>query len=168
MRTFYAGVGSRSTPPDVLRTMHGIACELRELGYTLRSGGASGADTAFEDGAGKHGSVLYLPWQGFNNRTRGIVCGDVPWMREVAKDFHPAWEACSRGARAMHTRNVPQVLGESTDVAASSFVVCWTPGGAGGGGTGQALRIAHFCGIPVYDLGAADGLERFRAGVLKV
>lgn len=163
---FYAGIGSRSAPRDVLNTMHKIACELRELGYILRSGGAPGADTAFEDGAGRDAEI-FIPWPGFGNRRHGIVCGDVSWMRELAKDFHPAWESCSRGAKALHTRNVAQVLGQQ-ESPASAFVVCWTPEGKGGGGTGQALRIAHFCGIPAYDLGAADGLERFRGEVLRV
>ena len=48
----YAGIGSRKTPPHVLAAMTQIAEALAERGYILRSGGAGGADSAFEKGAG--------------------------------------------------------------------------------------------------------------------
>jgi predicted Rossmann fold nucleotide-binding protein DprA/Smf involved in DNA uptake len=44
----YAGIGSRQTPPDVLRRMTRYAQRLQELGWVLRSGGAAGADTTFQ------------------------------------------------------------------------------------------------------------------------
>lgn len=48
---YYAGVGSRETPQDVLKIMWKIGRYLALNGYTLRSGGgAKGADTAFENG----------------------------------------------------------------------------------------------------------------------
>ena len=37
---YYAGVGSRETPQDVLETMWKIGKHLADKGYTLRSGGA--------------------------------------------------------------------------------------------------------------------------------
>lgn len=46
----YAGIGSRETPRSILDLMTAIARKLEALGYTLRSGGATGADTAFEEG----------------------------------------------------------------------------------------------------------------------
>ena len=46
----YAGVGSRATPEPVLDLMRRCATRLEVLGYTLRSGGANGAETAFEEG----------------------------------------------------------------------------------------------------------------------
>lgn len=47
----YAGIGSRKTPKNVLDFMFEIGKELALLGYVLRSGGAEGADSAFEKGA---------------------------------------------------------------------------------------------------------------------
>ena len=44
----YAGIGSRATPQAELEAMTEAAKMLSEKGYTLRSGGAKGADTAFE------------------------------------------------------------------------------------------------------------------------
>lgn len=55
----YAGVGSRATPEPVLDLMRRCATRLEVLGYTLRSGGANGADTAFEEGCCR--KELYLP-----------------------------------------------------------------------------------------------------------
>lgn len=48
----YAGVGSRETPPQVLAVMRSAARVLASRGWILRSGGALGADSAFEAGAG--------------------------------------------------------------------------------------------------------------------
>ena len=47
----YAGIGSRSTPEPVLEHMHQVAHAMAEAGWTLRSGAAQGADSAFETGA---------------------------------------------------------------------------------------------------------------------
>ena len=48
--TLYAGVGARKTPADVLGWMERIAAGMATQGWTLRSGGARGADSAFERG----------------------------------------------------------------------------------------------------------------------
>lgn len=40
---YYAGVGSRETPPDILGLMRTIGCWWARKGLTLRSGGAEGA-----------------------------------------------------------------------------------------------------------------------------
>ena len=49
----YAGIGSRSTPPEVQAVMRTLANNLEYTGFTLRSGGAKGADSAFEHGVEK-------------------------------------------------------------------------------------------------------------------
>jgi predicted Rossmann fold nucleotide-binding protein DprA/Smf involved in DNA uptake len=41
---FYAGIGSRETPPDILEWMTSLAANLETMNYVLRSGGAQGAD----------------------------------------------------------------------------------------------------------------------------
>ena len=150
---YYAGIGSRSTPLEVLGLMIDYADQLARAGWCLRSGGADGADTAFETAGTTGAHQIYLPWPRFNGRS-GPSChvvGDESSLRAVAEQYHPAWHACSRGARALHTRNVAQVLGFPIGEA-SRFVLCWTPGGTGSGGTGQALRIAKAYRVPVFDL----------------
>lgn len=144
---FYAGIGSRETPPDVLKLMTAIATKLDTDGYTLRSGGAAGADQAFEAGATK--KEIYIPWPGFNGSTSNLL--PTPEAFLLAAMFHPAWARCRRGAKALHARNGHQVLGHNLKTP-SDFVLCWTPGATGSGGTGQAIRIARMHQIPVYDL----------------
>lgn len=165
---YYAGIGSRKTPPKVLALMHHIAGQLRDKGYRLRSGGAEGADTAFEWGACGT-SDIYLPWAGFNGRICGIDRGTDVVLRSIAKRHHPNWSGLSEGVRKMHTRNAAQILGGLYNFKnefvpqQSEFVICWTPDGKGGGGTGQALRVAATYGVPVYDLALESARDAVKA-----
>ena len=152
---YYAGVGSRDTPIDVLMRMRDYARILDGRGHILRTGGASGADTAFAQGTRPDHRVVYLPWKGYNDRD-GIVVGEDERLRQIAERYHPAWHNCRSSVRALHTRNVPIVLGHTEPVILSHFLLCWTPGYLGGGGTGQAIRIARAYGVPVYDLADAQ------------
>jgi hypothetical protein len=149
MIKFYSGIGSRVTPEPVLEEMRAIASHLVGRNFILRSGGADGADTAFEQGSAGYAEI-FLPWSGFNRRTQGYVV-DNPEAEVIASKHHPNWGACSIGARKLHTRNVLQVLGMDLQTP-SEFVICWTPDGRRGGGTGQALRIAESYNIPIFDL----------------
>ena len=150
MTKFYAGIGSRETPPEVLSEMRWLAAKLAAHDWTLRSGAAQGADAAFESGAGEK-KEIYLPWRGFNG-SRSSLHNPTPAAMELAAKVHPAWERCSQGARKLHARNCHQVLGLAL-MPPVKFVACWTVDGLGGGGTGQALRIARHENIPIYDLG---------------
>lgn len=150
---YYTGIGSRNTPPYILSVMASLAHRLPVFGFILRSGGAHGADQAFETGArmGEGKYDIYLPWPEFNNNPSQLFKIDNNAM-DLAKTFHPAWDKCSGGARKLHARNGYQVMGP-TLLSPSEFVICWTPEGKGTGGTGQAIRIAEHFGIPVYDFG---------------
>ncbi len=166
MTPFYAGIGSRSTPEDVLQRMQNIGQILDEYDYILRSGHADGADKAFEYVSTS--ADIYLPWKAFNgsNGTNGDVRHIVAEMSSahthVARTHHPAWNKLSPAAQKLMIRNVYQVLGDNIDdkTQYSSFVICWTPNGSGSGGTGQAIRIANNYNIPVFDLGKIDGWEK--------
>lgn len=147
----YAGIGSRETPASVCTAMTHIAHRLRESGYTLRSGGARGADTAFEKGAGD-ASVIYLPWPKFNDHRSPHHYISVE-AKQLAGRFHPMYPRLEPHAQALIARNGYQILGLDLK-SPVDFVVCWTPKGKGGGGTGQAIRIAQGYNIPVYDLAA--------------
>lgn len=157
----YAGIGSRETPPEVLGWMEQLGEDLGKAGWILRSGFADGADNAFARGAeiADGPMELYVPWAGFNhaptNDSRIINVQEFSdlhhHMSSVAEHFHPNWEACSPAAKNLHTRNVPQICG--ADMATPvTCVICWTPNGKSGGGTGQAIRIARSLGIPIFDL----------------
>jgi hypothetical protein len=156
---YYTGIGSRKTPPQVLILMSKIASLMEEKGYILRSGGASGADQAFASGVRNENNMeVYLPWSNFEGQ-RGIVSGDDYVGRKIAEQFHPNWGALRQGGQKLMTRNSHQVLGRDCKTP-SELVMCWTPGGTGSGGTGQALRIARHHGIKIYDLGAEEILNK--------
>lgn len=112
--------------------------ELQIRGAILRSGGAFGADSAFEKGAGAAKEIF----RG-QDATKAAI--------ELAGQYHPAWPACSSWARRLHGRNSMILLGQDLNDPVD-FVVCWTPGGLVTGGTGQAIRVARAYNIPVLNL----------------
>jgi hypothetical protein len=159
MKKYYAGIGSRKTPVNVLEIMTRVACALELDGWTLRSGGANGADTAFERGVNDpQKKQIFLPWKGFNGKSSIFYepCADA---MEMAEQFHPNWNACNSYARKFHARNCYQVLGPSLEQPVK-FIVCWTPGAKVTGGTGQALRIAQHHNIEICNMADPAVLER--------
>lgn len=157
---YYAGIGSRETPQEYMELMYEIALQMAPT-WTLRSGAAAGADTAFYQGAknAKGPTEIFLPWEGFNGFTASDEGFYVPEysteLLNIAAQFHPAWGSCSAGVKKMHARNVCQVAGLDLNTK-TDLVICWTKNGKRGGGTGQALRIAEHLEIPIFDLAIGD------------
>lgn len=161
---YYTGVGSRKTPKEVCDWMWQYARFMASIGYTLRSGGAQGADFAFYMGClnvlGER--EIYIPWDGFENlkhqpgigiySLNGLIREAVRDAVEIAKEIHPAWDRLSLGARKLHTRNVFQVLGQDLKTP-SEVVICWTEGGKIKGGTATAINLAKKYGVGVINLG---------------
>jgi hypothetical protein len=155
----YTGIGSRETPSEVLGVMEELGRALAVAGWILRSGGANGADSAFERGADRGGGQkeIYLPWQGFNGNASPLFNTPAHAERIVAP-VHPAWDRRKPKARMLQARNVLQVLGQ--DLATPThLVLAWTAGGELVGGTATALRLAEERHIPIINLGN----PRFRA-----
>lgn len=189
---FYTGIGSRETPKEILQVMKAIAYVLYFQGWTLRSGGAPGADFAFEDGHRLAKWVdyqyyhemqklpinleIYLPWKTFlKDRKVENDLGD--WKSGFFWDFpkdieekasaivdeiHPAPHNLSYGARKLHMRNCYQVLGQDLNTP-SSFVVCWTKNAQEIGGTRTAIVLAKKHGIPVCNLAIKENELMVRA-----
>ena len=153
MAKYYAGIGSRATPPYVLEMMTDLAKTYREEGYILRSGGARGADSAFEKGAGDQ-KEIFLPWKRFMEHPSPFFTPTKEAWR-LAPKFHPAWDRLTRPAKLLHARNVHQILGRDLKTPVE-FVSCWTPGGALIGGTATAIRIANAYDIRVINLGVTN------------
>lgn len=153
-KLIYAGIGSRNTPDHILQVMQEIGRQLAPR-WTLRSGHADGADMAFEMGCVEAGGKkeIFIPWKGFNKAIGPEYICKTPSDYElgVASNFHPNWAACSPAARLLHTRNLYQIAGANLDEPVQ-MVICWTPNASASGGTGQAIRIARFLNIPVFDL----------------
>lgn len=149
----YAGIGSRTTPQNILDQMTELATHFQCCGLTLRSGGAKGADSAFESGAGDKKTIF----------TANSNIPDEAF--EIASQHHPAWGGLGPYVKRLHARNVMQILGENLDCKVL-FVVCWTPDGAETetsvktGGTGQAIRVANAYNIPVFNLANEGRLEQ--------
>lgn len=159
MNRIYTGIGSRQTPENVCSVFTNIGQQLSKKGFILRSGGADGADRAFEIGVDKHNKKrkeIYLPWKGFNGNNSQLYDVDENAMK-IAKHFHPAWNKLSQGAKKLHSRNVYQVLGKDLK-SPSDFVVCFTPET---GGTQQALRIAKYYSIPIFNFFYEEDVEDF-------
>lgn len=147
---FYTGVGSRKTPEDVLDLMREIGYLMwADLGLVLRSGGANGADSAFEEGCDDAGGKkeIYLPWEGFNGHTSPLY-GVNEAALTLASAVHPAWHNCSYPARKLHARNCYQVLGGDLKTP-SSVLICWMKGA---GGTRTAFQLAARSSIGIVNL----------------
>lgn len=159
MTIYYAGIGSRETPNDVLVYFSKVAAFLSTKGFVLRSGGAGGADKSFEVGCDRFNGLkeIYIPWKGFERSDSNLVVSNVKAF-EIAEKFHPNWQRLSSGAKKLQARNCHQVLGEDLETP-SNFIICWTKKGKGQGGTGQALRIANHYGIPIFDAGKYEDVE---------
>lgn len=156
---FYAGIGSRQTPREILELMEQLAYWLCEDECVLRSGHAPGADQAFERGVGQAEGIaeIFLPWETFEAQSQFPSGADVYWEPrpeafEIAQQFHPAWPRLSQGARKLMARNAHQMLGWNLK-SPVRFVLCWTPEGKVTGGTGQSLRMAIAHNIRVFNLG---------------
>ena len=146
---YFTGIGSRETPLDILDFMYYIGYWLAKSGYILRSGGADGADTYFEAGfdEAQAEKEIFLPWPGFNGHTSSL-CHQLDGAKESVKKLHPTPKKLTPGAWKLHARNVHQVLGREL-TEPSKFVICWTKSR---GGTQQAIRVANYFGVPVYNL----------------
>ena len=144
MSKYYAGIGSRDTPVPIQQYMTFLAEALNGAGYTLRSGGARGADTAFESGADIAFEIF-----------RPTDC--TPEAEMMAASYHPNWRACKHWARKLHGRNCQIVLGRDVlNPVPVEFILCWTHDGRNVGGTAQALRMADALDIEVLNLGYTD------------
>lgn len=170
MRHYYTGVGSRSTPPQILKVMTRFAQIMADKDIWLHSGGAEGADQAFEAGA-SYKKWIFIPWDGFNGYgdtalKLGVVA-DSQEMTMIAMRSHPHWMRLSAGARKLHTRNVAQILGLDMK-GKPELLICWTPDGCIGkasrtvesGGTATAIIIAEEHNVPILNLRRKDHLVR--------
>lgn len=156
-KRYYAGIGSRKTPPKVRDQMTLLGTMLEERGFTLRSGNADGADQAFALGV-ERAADIWLPDANFNKEFRKvkpfhnyIVGGgsDIEALKSVI-EFHPAPDRLTPKGCLFMARNYRQVIG--LNEPNSEFVIAWTPEGKFAGGTAQAMRIAKKYNIQVVNM----------------
>ena len=155
---FYAGIGSTKTPEHIQEKMTEIAKLLEIKRYTLRSGGATGADTAFENGV-RHRKEIFYQYDYILSDAECVpyAKSELKFSSEMCDRFHPIGKKLRGRTRDLISRNTFQIFGIG-DTQNVDFVICYTQDGSEGitsqltGGTGQALRIAKAYHIPIYNL----------------
>lgn len=166
------GIGSRRTPRNVLDLMSHLGSEIVSHNYIIRSGGAPGADTAFELPARLHRPDLvevYLPWPKFNGRDSQFT-GPTQKAILVVSELLKYWPLLAPSVQMLHSRNVHQLLGINCNTP-SDIVICWTPDGASSfeectkhtGGTGTAIKLASVIGVPIVNLQRYPLLQSFQS-----
>ena len=161
----YAGIGSRETPPEIIKVMEDIATLMAVDGHILHTGAALGADQAFGNGANRvmGPMVIALPWATYERfwvdalfRATKIVYNQDRHhsATDSVRRFHPAAEKLKRGAFSLHARNF-------LIIENCTLIICWTMSGTVSGGTGQAIRIAETLNIPVHNLGCPETLNAY-------
>lgn len=165
----YTGIGSRSTPGSILTLIHRVSEKLDKLGFLLRSGGANGADAAFEKYSTR--KEIYLPWDGFNGRHHDggtyfdyLQCPGWSIAKASVDSFHPAPGQLSNAGRKLMARNAMQISGRDCK-SQTDVVICWTKDGKDIGGTSQAILMARSFHIPVLNLGYPETEKFFRTFV---
>ena len=164
MSLIVTGIGSRSYDMQTPSTNREILEWIGEMSgvhqWTLRSGGADGMDSAFES-VWKGPKEIFIPWAGFNNRNDGIngavIITDpliLSQTASVAQRIHPAWGRLSRGARALHSRNVNQLKGADLMRNSDVCVYCADVDGSGQvkGGTRTAVMLAEYNQVPTFNI----------------
>jgi len=159
MYKYYAGIGARNTPFDILIRMDKIAKVLYLNKYILRSGGAIGADSYFEHGADFQHKIfdVNLRINNYKEIFRPEHVGDE--ALRMASNFHFAWDKCNDYVKKLHGRNVMIILGEDLKTPCK-FVICYTKNGKDIGGTGLGMRIAKHYNIPIYNLYYNEAYKR--------
>lgn len=154
---YYTGVGSRETPKEIGIVINKIALKLQDLGYTLRSGHAGGADTFFEENITE--KEIFIPWKSFGN---GIVPEYSSYADSLLQEIHPAYNKLTQGAKKLHLRNVNQVLGQDLNTP-SKFLICWADTDTKGipkGGTRTAWLVAEKFDVPCFNLKNQKDFDR--------
>lgn len=157
---YVACIGSRETPPEILRWMETTGRQIAQAGYQIITGNAPGADQAWARGANEHDPskvTLCLPWVGFESaaiKPKNVVVVLDPTSDRgrhcfnLAETIHEAWFRMTPGGQRCHARNVMIV----------EDAIC-VFGYVNGGGTRGAFKLADVLDVPAYDVRAKNVRE---------
>ena len=148
---YFTGIGSRQAPIWIISAIEYIAERLILNNFILRSGGADGMDTFWENSYKNGISEIYLPWKKFNGNTSTLLPNKIEAFK-IAATIHPVWDQLEYGPKLLHARNCHQVLGQDLKTP-SRFVLCWTQDAHVKGGTATAINLALNNNIPVLNFG---------------
>lgn len=166
----YAGIGAREISSSLKKEFIEIGKLLAQRKTILRSGGADGADLAFEAGCDfcvpRGTKEIFLPWKNFNHNSSSYVLPD-PIPEEIVtitSRLYPHWAYVKEPVRRLHARNVMQILGQNLNTP-SKFVVCYTERSyddpSAIGGTLFGIKLAEEYSIPVYNFYIRGVREEF-------
>lgn len=141
----FAGIGNRDLPVGVYSLLSALGTVYATQGYVLRSGGARGADNAFQEGyeaaVGRTGKI-FLPRRDHTT---------VPkWQHQLIRVFHPNPDALRHVPYCLMARNCEIILGKDGNDPVE-FVACWAVS-EHSGGSAFGIRLARWAGIPVVNL----------------
>jgi len=182
---YFTGIGSRKVGGDGGAKIKEICDYLNSLNLPikLRSGGANGSDSLFEQFI--HAKDIYLPRDGFNHKYES-KSDDVEYYVTTKKNdfnlrvrdkrlnaikkFLPHWGAMEDYNKKFHFRNTFQILGHQEPEEKTLFVLFWAPEKPIGeiqGGTRTAVYLAQDLGIPTYNLNYVD-MEFIKSGIKEI
>lgn len=178
MSKIYTGIGSRDTPEEIIFLMKKLGFLLAKKNFILRSGGAKGADYAFEQGCDLAGGKkeIFVPWKGFGKKHgRNPLETDISFIPDLAKKaFRELLEVyqdfninSEKYIWALMERNMCQIMGSDMKTPTSG-VICWTPNGEEVGGTRWAIRFAKKNNIRIYNLAEEKEREKIESLVKEV
>lgn len=166
---YYTGVGSREISSEEASIIVAVSTYLADLGFILRSGHAKGSDECFEYGAllstksnANYNRDIYVPWNSFDGakvESTLINVGDwdnykLDWVESLARVVHGGWHNLSSGAKTLHSRNIPQVLGNDLKSPSRFLLFCSdiTSGGNVKVGTATAVKLAKAYSVPCFNV----------------
>ncbi len=171
---YYAGVGSRSIPYEVLVQMTKIAERLAGMGYTLRTGqDINGADRAFRMGI--ENFHIHHPNEMPEKMVLYSSRDATPFAINIAKKYIRDWDNLDDGLKNHYAKSVMLLLGPD-GLVQSKFLICWTPNGAESqdhvnrrsGNAGLCIQLARDYKIPVINLKRDNALDKLEKVLSKV
>lgn len=170
MNKIFTGIGSRSAPNDALILAACISVAMQKYDFMLYSGNAKGMDRAFEFWYSHTlaDSCIFTPPWGLNGYRSPYHTPRA--AHDIIKKVHANPSALDSNGKALHARNVQQILGPNLNDAnkVTDMVICWTPDGAerfeetswSTGGTATAIRLADMKEIPIFNLKKSCAIDR--------
>ena len=165
---YYAGIGSRAAPKEILELCFNVGLILAKYGYILRSGHADGCDIAFEDGcdAVNGEKQIFLPWKNFNGSSSYFYFKNslIPEkIKQITMENYLKWYNVTTPVKLLHARNTQQILGVDLNEPVD-FVVGYTnrpPFVIGG--TRYGMYLAEKNHIPIYNFFDENDLKVFKS-----
>lgn len=157
---FITVIGSRNITEKEKERLYKLAKVYHDRGYTLRSGGAHGADSIVNE---FQNVEIIIPWNGFNGlRHDGRRIFELSQLKDNARakelviKIHPAPKKLTEGAMKLHMRNIYQITGvhgvHKRNLSKGVLYVADEHNGRVKGGTATAVHLAKKMKIKTHNI----------------